>query len=59
MARYHIFLKNLDQNSVITVEADQIPNLTTAEPWLVIGKSSFRLSEVVAIVAHEDIQHYG
>lgn len=58
MPRYHIYLKGLDQNSVITVEADQMPNLATAEPWLVIGKSSFRLSEVVAVVAHEDIEHY-
>lgn len=58
MAKLHIYLKGMGDHSVVTVEADQPPNLATSEPWIVVGKSSFRLTEIVAVVAHDDIQHY-
>lgn len=57
MAKFHIYLKGMADHSVITVDADRPPNLATSEPWIVVGKSSFRITEIVAIVAHEDIQH--
>ncbi len=58
MARFHVYLKGMGDHSVITIEAAEAPNLATAEPILKLGKSSFRLSEVVAVVAAEDLQHH-
>lgn len=59
MAKFHVYLKGMANNSDVTIEADGPPNLVSAEPWVVIGSSSFRLSEIVAVVAHDDLQHYG
>lgn len=57
MAKFHVYLKGMGDHSVITIGAAESPNLATAEPILKLGKSSFRLSEVVAVVAAEDLQH--
>ena len=59
MAKFHVYLKGMANNAVVTVEAEGPPNLVTAEPWVVIGSSSFRLSEIVAVGAHDDLQQYG
>jgi hypothetical protein len=55
MAKFHVYLRGIGDHAVVTVESDGPPKLTTSDPWVVIGSSSFRLTEIVAVVAHEDL----
>ena len=56
MPRFHVYLKGLG-GSPVSVQADDAPKLVTTEPWIEIGKSWFLTTEIVAVVADEDLPH--